>query len=356
MSRGFSQGINSAPFIPSSNSPFAAGAAENGLSVDTVTGKIVLGQDVGDPLNPAVLLSTREIPLAGNDLNLNNAIDAGLGVPAQQGNVFVNLLFAPPGGSYAFTVRGARNDGISDALEFTVTKHGLRCTDDVNGAPINVLQADNTALTSDNGLSLIPPIYSVGDVNNVSNGTKTVIDDLQQLFDVRDILANRFLSIDIANKVYTMGDVDGVNTNSRVGINEPLFLAFLAANDGLGGNSGLNAQADTVGSLVFSQLAASDPVNNLQWFLDASQNRVDLIHNSNTFLMLDFVNTIYGIGDIAGVNNGAHLSIDDTTGIFTIDNTAHTAAVNINGVAGFTGTVAPVNTITVVGGIVTNVA
>ncbi len=41
--------------------PFAATSANNGLSVDPVSGKIVLGNDVADPAAPAGLLSNREI-------------------------------------------------------------------------------------------------------------------------------------------------------------------------------------------------------------------------------------------------------------------------------------------------------
>ncbi len=41
--------------------PFVSGSANNGLSVDAVSGKIVLGNDVNDPAAPAQLLSNREI-------------------------------------------------------------------------------------------------------------------------------------------------------------------------------------------------------------------------------------------------------------------------------------------------------
>lgn len=46
-----------------SGPPFTAGSANNGLSVDAVTGKIVMGNDVAGAT--AVLLSNREIPSAG---------------------------------------------------------------------------------------------------------------------------------------------------------------------------------------------------------------------------------------------------------------------------------------------------
>lgn len=57
---------------PKAGSPFPPGSADNGLSVDPITGNIVLGNDVGD--NLATLLSTREIPMAGFDIELTKAI------------------------------------------------------------------------------------------------------------------------------------------------------------------------------------------------------------------------------------------------------------------------------------------
>lgn len=41
--------------------PFSPTSADNGLSVDSVTGRIVLGNDVGDPAQPGALLTDREI-------------------------------------------------------------------------------------------------------------------------------------------------------------------------------------------------------------------------------------------------------------------------------------------------------
>ncbi len=44
-----------------SGPPFTSDSADNGLSVDSTSGHIVLGNDVADPLAPAILLSNREI-------------------------------------------------------------------------------------------------------------------------------------------------------------------------------------------------------------------------------------------------------------------------------------------------------
>ncbi len=49
--------------IPPPGPPFAANSAENGLSVDPITGRIVLGNDVGG--SDAALLSDRVIPMQG---------------------------------------------------------------------------------------------------------------------------------------------------------------------------------------------------------------------------------------------------------------------------------------------------
>ncbi len=46
---------------PIAGPPFVAAAANNGLSIDTVSGKIVLGNNVGQAGNPAILLNNREI-------------------------------------------------------------------------------------------------------------------------------------------------------------------------------------------------------------------------------------------------------------------------------------------------------
>ncbi len=69
--------------------PFPATAAENGVSVDPVTGKIVLGNDVGS--FDAVLLSDREIP-GTNGIALPNG-RFGVGFPGNVvGGAIQNLL------------------------------------------------------------------------------------------------------------------------------------------------------------------------------------------------------------------------------------------------------------------------
>jgi len=63
--------------------PFASNSADNGTSVDSTSGHIVLGNDVGDPAAPAALLSNREIITEDALLNLFsillNSIQTGIG-------------------------------------------------------------------------------------------------------------------------------------------------------------------------------------------------------------------------------------------------------------------------------------
>lgn len=65
-----------------SGPPFTSDSANNGLSVDTTSGKIVLGNDVADPLAPARLLSNREIDVDGTSgpfsINVANSVNGAL--------------------------------------------------------------------------------------------------------------------------------------------------------------------------------------------------------------------------------------------------------------------------------------
>ena len=66
--------------------------------------------------------------------------------------------------------------------------------------------------------------------------------------------------------------------------------------------------------------------------------------------------SIATIGDVGVLGSGMIAVVNVPGSRFQVTNTALNAAHEINGVVGFTGVVAPVNTITVDGGIVTNVA
>lgn len=67
-------GIQTSQKRKQSGAPFAAGSADNGLSVDGVSGQIVLGNDVGDATQPAALVTAREIVTNASGVALDFAI------------------------------------------------------------------------------------------------------------------------------------------------------------------------------------------------------------------------------------------------------------------------------------------
>jgi hypothetical protein len=107
MSRGIPS-LNTSPKSEPAGAPFNPNAAENGLSVDAVSGKIVLGNDSGDPLQPAQLLSDREIQLNGFGLVFPDA--------------FSNTVFRLFSGGW----RGFGNDfcfmGVGNGITFQGTE------------------------------------------------------------------------------------------------------------------------------------------------------------------------------------------------------------------------------------------
>lgn len=116
-----------------------------------------------------------------------------------------------------------------------------------------------------------------------------------------------------------------------------------------------------------NQFVFADPQNDTWWFgdipaaysetymyMDSTGIEFKAGHTQVIFVDKTAKKAIFGFP--TGFNNGLHLHISDTTNAFIIDNAAHNAHIELNGVSGISGTFAPVNSITVVGGIVTAVA
>lgn len=116
--------------------PFSLSSADNGLSVDPVTGRIVLGNAVGG--SAGRLLSAREINLNGNNLTIGqgapfngqfiliadpieNTIDYSLGTGATAAGAFGNYFFGTNNFSIEFS------DGIiSGAIVFDSGEGDIR--------------------------------------------------------------------------------------------------------------------------------------------------------------------------------------------------------------------------------------
>lgn len=72
--------------------PFAATSAFNGCSVDPVTGKIVLGNDMGDATMPAGFVSFREIALLGFWLDIIDIVGGNNRIRIQSNDIQIDDL------------------------------------------------------------------------------------------------------------------------------------------------------------------------------------------------------------------------------------------------------------------------
>lgn len=98
--------------IPPPGPPFDLDSAENGLSVDTVTRRIILGQPFGAAGNPAALIMDTEVPLAGRRLNF---FDTAAGSAFEFFGSFLSGTFNG-GGGYSAVDAGGENIGIATGV------------------------------------------------------------------------------------------------------------------------------------------------------------------------------------------------------------------------------------------------
>lgn len=313
--------------------PFAPTSADNGLSVDPITGRIVLGNDVGAFL--AQLLSDREIPL----------------------NNFIFELV----------------NGIGGDKQFSVD-------------PVNRL-------------------YQFGDISGAGNNFFMSIDDTNQLSQIL-FGADPYLLLDLANNQYAFGDFNNfVNpvmdmyggANPSIGRTVQTGGFAISVNEGMGINGGVPSYqnfleggandvtfrysdelftfftgqgAGTVGK-VLADLANNDygigdgfpgdpggqNNNGTALYINDAAQTVEIYSNGMRRSVLVNASAYnVALGDIDGNNNLMILQVDDANNRVSISNVGNNSIIRMNGVNGFTGTISPVNSITVNGGIVTAVS
>lgn len=262
--------------------PFAANSAYNGLSVDPITGQIVLGDDPGGLL--AALINNREIEMSSNSLALKSA--------------GINQLLIDP---------FLKNYSIGD--------------------------------TSGSMLSILQNYLELG-----NGGYQT----------------NPGVVLDFDNKYYAFGDDYGNLNGNEFAIFDDENRSLIATTiNGQQFRRGLDISGDPVNTFSIGDVVTAQNGSRLH-IMDnvrkiAMQFRDNVAGGPKSFLLLDNITGTYTIGDVDSILLGNIAQVDDTNNIFRIKNTLNTLSVEINGQTGFTGTVSPVNSITVVGGIVTNV-
>lgn len=305
--------------------PFPANAADNGLSVDPVTGRIVIGQTVGAVGDPGQLLSNREIPLKGFSFTLGEALNN-------------HFIVNPTARAYFLgdinTTGNGTNFSISDATQLARISSGGGLFLDLNASIGR---------------------FRVGDISGLTNASVLEIDDAAQTLKfVSGIAGDRFLLADVAADIYQFGDIDSLSNSTLLSINNATqyvsvgntsgeYLSLDIANDFYSIGDDFNVTNGTVIRL-----------NNGTGSI-AMRGLVNGSIGSNIFGFNTTAN-FYNIGDLDNMNNGLSLKLNDVNGRCEIDNGASNSLVRINGVDGFTGTVTPVNSITVNGGIVTAVS
>lgn len=186
-----------------------------------------------------------------------------------------------------------------------------------------------------------------GDTLAAVNGTRMEIDDAATNINFRS-LSGQMLILDQMAQQYAMGDL------SLIG-NGVVFQIDNGANEARIQNSSGNLLYISAGVGLFflgdDALASGLAMDTAGRVYNIQDNGSPLFQG-----VFNGANPEVSIGDVNAVANGLFLQVDDATGIVRVQNGGMTAAMEINGVAGFTGTVAAPATITVNGGIVTNVA
>ena len=294
------------PVPPPPGPPFAAGSAINGLSLDPVLSAIVFGNDIGALGDPAQFLSDREIEMANFLFRFINA-----------GNR--QFVIDPLNGVYQMgDIDAAGNDmgiEINDVAETIVLGDLNGVASGMNLLMDNLLGGPQLEFGNNNGIffraNRNSDLYQLGDIDADNNGNFVAVDDGIQEWSIGQRAAVTNLLLHKPSVGIGLSFFDSVGNNP-----------FLLPDPATGGIAFMSAPD------FATQVALSD----------AGSGR------------------LAQLGNIGASNNGNVFTVDDNNNLFDITNTALNAVVRINGVNGFTGVVAPPLTITVDGGIVTNVA
>ncbi len=277
------------------------------------------------------------IPPPGPPFALNSA-DNGLMVDLIAGKIQLGQdPFAPPFGNPARLIR---------ETDIPLNGFGFRATG-IGGSPLFLIDDVTNAIRNE------ARSWQAGNFLGAGNSTTLFLDDVNAFLQFASF-GSRTLLLDVLTDKYQIGDIDLFgngnvlsidNANQRWEIGryasaQNLLLNFPGAGIGLSffdsaGNNPFLLPDPGIGGIAF--ISAPDFSTQLS-LADAG--------NSSTATL----------GDVAASTTGMIALVDVPNSDFRIQNTALNSIVVINNVNGFTGTVTPPLTITVNGGIVTNVA
>jgi len=390
--------------------PFVPTSANNGLSVDPITGRIVLGQSLGEPGDPSQLLDAREIVMAGHPFTMRNGnftqfrIDPGLEL-YQIGDIddaaAGNYLGIDNANQVWFI--GQRTPVTNLLMNNPAAGIGLSFFDSLGTNPfllpdpgiggIAFISAPDftTQLSLADASSGSAAI--MGDVGNINNQTKLTVDDAGQKFTVdsgginiatlnQALKYNEFRVDDFVlvkmrngggNRDVVIGDVGNVGNGMSLNVDD--IARTITAMDGTFGpgmvlnfntgdffigdwnnsNNGtfIDVYDNSLGVSPYIFMSVGNPPVGT-FTIDSSIPEITMTDGNFSYFSLNFSAQKYRIGN-AAVGSGNFFELDDVAGVLNIDNIAHNMGIQINGATGFTGTVTPVTSITVNNGIVTAV-
>lgn len=273
--------------LPGGGPPFPANAAENGLSVDPVTGRIVLGDDTGGVL--AQLLSDREIQMDGFSFRLKQTIPGPL-----QSNL---LVVDPTGGVYSL----GDFDGFANSTVVEINDSGQYAQ--IRGAGIDALNMD-----------FVNRLYRFGDGSLSGNPVNLNIDGVNNTVDFAQD-ADKGFDIDFNNRLYRFGDIAPVGSGTRIEIDDMLQNQTII-NDGkttIQNNTFFRSlEFDFLNGLYYAG-DIDNSINNIYWLIDANTERYEMYNSGLRHIFFDLLNFEYIIGNNTASGFG-NLTINNSGG------------------------------------------
>lgn len=331
------------PFIPTS--------ADNGLSIDTISGRVVLGQNVGQAGNPARLLNNREIPLNTFQLNLQETVNSTLirfnnaplnpvliqaNVNNQWSNVIAQNLNA---GNQATSFLGVYNNlGNNMSIVKTSSTYAGPFGFPVNtgilySSSVGGLGTDAMAFVSEAGFYWSPNTTGAGGISQTSMqmltngrlqlfpiGTSTMTDNGQrlQIFGSASVSGYALGAIRQNNALFAVAMTDSNNQGiciqkSTNNVNGPIFVMYKSR--GTDPNVPVaNVVSDQLGRMIFQGVAADNLIKTTAEIrCNAVQINATTVSTTFSIFTTSFAGVFanryfFGADGDLGINTGAFLT------------------------------------------------
>lgn len=182
-------------------------------------------------------------------------------------------------------------------------------------------------------------VYQIGDTNASGHGTRLVLNDAGQIFQLMTELGDsllemdhpgqlffvqvandKFLSLDKNNSIYSIGDLDDANQGTDLTLDDNVRQSRISDNLGYYLNIDKGADLYQIGDIGGAN-------NNYYLSIEDSNDVIFAGKASDKFLNLDKGNGRYEIGDINITDNGLALTLHDSSNAADIHNTLQTGLV-----------------------------